>query len=51
MYTYFDAHCDTMSKMYKNNLGLDAPELMVNTDNMHGYKSAIQVFALFNKFK
>lgn len=48
MYTYFDAHCDTMSKMYKNNLGLDAPELMVNTNNMHGYKSAIQVFALFN---
>ena len=48
MYTYFDAHCDTMSKMYKNKLGLDACELMVNTKNLHGYKSAIQVFALFN---
>lgn len=48
MYTYFDAHCDTMSKMYKNKIGLDSREMMVNTGNLQGYKSAIQVFALFN---
>ena len=48
MYTYFDSHCDTMSKMYKNKIGLDSHELMVNTHNLQGYKSAIQVFALFN---
>ncbi len=49
IYTYFDAHCDTMSKMYKDGLGLDNPELMVNTNNLLRYKSAIQVFALFNE--
>lgn len=48
MYTYFDAHCDTMSKMYKSNIGLDSTELMININNLNGYKSAIQVFALFN---
>lgn len=48
MYTYFDAHSDTMSKMYKERIGLDSRELMVNTNNLHPYKSAIQVFALFN---
>ena len=48
MYTYFDAHCDTMSKMYKKRIGLDSPDLMVNTNNLHRYKSATQVFALFN---
>jgi membrane dipeptidase len=37
--------------MYKNKLGLDSSELMVNTKNLHGYKSAIQVFALFNNGK
>ena len=49
IYTYFDAHCDTMSKMYKDGLGLDNPKLMVNTGNLCSYASAIQVFALFNK--
>lgn len=49
IYNYFDAHCDTMSKMYKDRLGLDSPELMVNTGNLRGYESAIQVFALFNE--
>ena len=48
MYKYFDAHCDTMSKMYKQGIGLEAPELMVNTNNLDGYKSCVQVFALFN---
>jgi len=48
MYTYFDAHCDTMSKMYKNKIGLDSHNLMVNIHNLKGHKSAIQVFALFN---
>ncbi len=48
MYTYFDAHCDTMTKMYKKRIGLDARELMVNTNNLHTYKSVMQVFALFN---
>ncbi len=49
IYTYFDAHCDTMSKMYKDGLGFDSSELMVNTGNLCGYESAIQVFALFNE--
>ncbi len=48
MYSYFDAHCDTMSKMYKNRLGLDSAELMVSTKNLEGYCGAVQVFALFN---
>lgn len=48
MYSYFDAHCDTMTKMYNNNLGIDSYELMVNTNNLKNYKSAIQVFALYN---
>lgn len=48
MYSYFDAHCDSMSKMYKKRIGLDSLELMVNTNNLHRYKSATQVFALFN---
>jgi len=48
MYSYFDAHCDTMSKMCKKRIGLDSPSLMVNTPNLQPYKSAIQVFALFN---
>lgn len=48
MYTYFDAHSDTMSKMYKNKIGLDSHNLMVNIHNLKGHKSAIQVFALFN---
>lgn len=51
MYTYFDAHCDTMSKMYQERTGLDSPELMVNTNNLSAYKNAIQVFALFNNGK
>lgn len=37
-----------MSKMYKKRIGLDSPSLMVNTPNLQPYKSAIQVFALFN---
>lgn len=49
MYTYFDAHCDTMLKMYRSSIRLDNPELMVNTNNLHKYKSVIQVFALFNE--
>ena len=48
MHTYFDAHCDTMSKMYKKRIGLDSADLMVNTNNLKAYKSAVQVFALFN---
>lgn len=48
MYSYFDAHCDTMSKMYKRGLGLDSRELMVNTGNISGYRESVQVFALFN---
>lgn len=48
MYKYFDAHCDTMSKMYKQGIGLEAPELMVNANNLDGYESCVQVFALFN---
>ena len=48
MYSYFDAHCDTMSKMYKQHLGLDSQELMVNTENLEGYERAVEVFALFN---
>lgn len=48
MYKYFDAHCDTMSKMYKQGIGLEAPELMVNAQNLDGYESCVQVFALFN---
>lgn len=48
MYKYFDAHCDTMSKMYKQGTGLDTPELMVNTHNLKGYDGSVQVFALFN---
>jgi len=48
MYKYFDAHCDTMSKMYKQGIGLEAPELMVNTNNLDGYDGCVQVFALFN---
>ena len=48
MYSYFDAHCDTMSKMYKRGLGLDASRLMVNTENLSGYRDCVQVFALFN---
>ena len=48
MYSYFDAHCDTMSKIYKNGVGLDSDTLMVNVKNLDGYKSAVQVFALFN---
>lgn len=49
MYTYFDAHCDTLTKMYEERLGLDSPELMVNTNNLVNYKSTVQVFALFNE--
>ena len=37
MYSYFDAHCDTMTKMYKNNVGLNCSKLMVNTDNLKNY--------------
>lgn len=48
MYSYFDAHCDTMSKMYKRGLGLDCSELMVNTNNLSDYRESVQVFALFN---
>lgn len=48
MYIYFDAHCDTMSKMYKAKTGLDSRELMVNVHNLEVYKSAIHTFALFN---
>ena len=48
MYRYFDAHCDTMSKMYKQGIGLDASELMVNTNNLDGYEEGVHVFALFN---
>ncbi len=48
MYSYFDAHCDTMSKMYKRGLGLDSGELAVNTGNLSGYRDSVQVFALFN---
>ena len=51
MYTYFDAHCDTMSKMYQERVGLDSPDLMVNTNNLSTCKSAMQVFALFNSGK
>ena len=48
MYIYFDAHCDTLSKMYKKRIGISSSELMVNTNNLKAYKSVIQVFALFN---
>lgn len=51
MYTYFDAHCDTMSKMYQERVGLDSLGLMVNTNNLSTCKRAIQVFALFNNGK
>ncbi len=49
MYTYFDAHCDTLTKMYEEGLGIDSPELMVNTNNLSQYESVVQVFALFNE--
>ena len=48
MYSYFDAHCDTMSKIYKNGVGLDNESLMVNTKNLNGYDKSVQIFALFN---
>lgn len=49
MYSYFDAHCDTMSKIHKFGIGLDSDALMVNVNHLSKYKSAVQVFALFNK--
>lgn len=49
MYTYFDAHCDTLLRMYNEGLGLDSTKLEVNTKNLAGYKNAVQVFALFNE--
>lgn len=48
MYSYFDAHSDTMTKMYKGKLGLDSDSLMVNVKNLCGYESSVEVFALFN---
>lgn len=48
MYSYFDAHCDTMLKMYRSNIGIYNPELMVNTKNICNYEKSVQVFALFN---
>ena len=48
IYTYFDAHCDTMFEMYKNGLTLNTSSFMFNTNNLNDYKKVIQVFALFN---
>ena len=49
MCSYFDAHCDTMLKIYNDNVGIDEDKLEININNISEYENVIQVFALFNE--
>ncbi|MBE7051480.1 MAG: hypothetical protein E7395_02765 [Ruminococcaceae bacterium] len=48
VYPYFDSHCDTISKMLTNQVGLNSPSLEVNLSALSAYKPTVQVFALYN---
>ena len=47
-YNYFDTHCDTLTKIYADNLTLDSNGCMVNTGNISVYGGYAQFFAVFN---
>ena len=47
-YPYFDAHCDTLTKLYKNNDSLNNSSYMVNISSLKKYSSMTEVFAIYN---
>lgn len=48
MYSYFDTHCDTLLKLYKEKTDITDKELMINDKTLNLYKPMVQCFALFN---
>ena len=48
LFPYFDLHCDTLFKMYKDNLSFDSSLLSVNIKNSRTYRYPVFTFALFN---
>ena len=49
MYSYFDAHCDTLLKIYKQKKTLFDEEFHVNYKTLSMYENTVQCFALFNE--
>ena len=49
MYSYFDAHCDTLLKIYKQKKTLFDEQLHVNYQALSMYENTVQCFALFNE--
>lgn len=47
-YPYSDAHCDTITRLYKNNDSINNSKYMVNLSHLRKYQGALQVFAIYN---
>ena len=47
MYTFFDAHCDTASKIYENNEKLLKNNCHIDLERLGKYVSPVQVFAFW----
>lgn len=47
-YPYFDAHCDTITELYKNKSSINNSKYMVNLSHLKKYFGAVQVFAIYN---
>jgi len=47
-YQYFDAHCDTITKLYNKKTSLKCSNYMVNINHLKNYTNASQVFAIYN---
>ena len=48
MYSYFDTHCDTLLKLYRDGRTLSDTWLHVNYEAMSSFESTVQCFALYN---
>lgn len=47
-YPYFDAHCDTLTALYKDKASLNNSKYMVNLSHLKKYHAAVQFFAIYN---
>ena len=50
-YPYFDGHCDTLSKLFKENSSLNNSHYNVNISNLKKYSASAQIFAIYNNGK
>ena len=51
MYSYFDTHCDTLLKIYKDGMSFNDTKLMISGKTLNLYKPMVQCFAVFNDGK